>query len=126
MERPLCPCAQKGWNCRRATRRRDMLHSRGDQVVTALKEDLAAISQTIFERLFSRVSQDPRATHWTTFDRRATCRFDCAPPKIEQIPEDTYFQSYPDETTKMVCKLRAKEPGQSGHYVRTLQRGEKS
>eukprot|EP00959_Pyramimonas_sp_CCMP1952_P261296 5463007-Pyramimonas_sp.AAC.1 len=64
-----------------------ILHMRNDQVVTALKEDLAASSQTIFERLFSRVSQDPWVAHWTTCDRMATCRFDCAPPKIDQIPE---------------------------------------
>eukprot|EP00959_Pyramimonas_sp_CCMP1952_P191877 4012086-Pyramimonas_sp.AAC.1 len=104
--------------------RRDILHSRNDQVVTALKEDLAANSQTIFERLFSRVLQDPWVTHWTTFDRKATCRFDCAPPKVDQILEGTYFQSYPDEVTKLVCKLYTRAPGEAGHCVRTLEKGE--
>eukprot|EP00959_Pyramimonas_sp_CCMP1952_P013810 291998-Pyramimonas_sp.AAC.1 len=66
--------------------RHNMLHIGDDQVVTALKADLADTSQTIFERLFSKVSQDPWIVHWTTFDRMATCRFDCAPPKLDQIP----------------------------------------
>eukprot|EP00959_Pyramimonas_sp_CCMP1952_P370802 7765805-Pyramimonas_sp.AAC.1 len=69
---------KKGWSWRYTMWRRDILHSRSDQVVAALREDLAANSQTIFERLFSRVSQGPWATHWTTFDGKATCRFDCA------------------------------------------------
>eukprot|EP00959_Pyramimonas_sp_CCMP1952_P362495 7591328-Pyramimonas_sp.AAC.1 len=72
---------KRGRSWRYTMWRRDILYSRSDQVVTALKEDLAANSQTIFERLFSRVSQDPRVTHWTMFDRKATCRFDCVPPK---------------------------------------------
>eukprot|EP00959_Pyramimonas_sp_CCMP1952_P245121 5123045-Pyramimonas_sp.AAC.1 len=60
--------------------RHNILYKRGDQVATALKADLAGTSQTIFERLFSQVSQHPWTVHWTTFDRMATCRFDC-PPK---------------------------------------------
>eukprot|EP00959_Pyramimonas_sp_CCMP1952_P436668 9143642-Pyramimonas_sp.AAC.1 len=66
--------------------RHNVLYKRGDQVVTALEADLADTSQTIFERLCSQVSQGPWTVHWTTFDRMATCRFDCAPPKLDQIP----------------------------------------
>eukprot|EP00959_Pyramimonas_sp_CCMP1952_P078824 1647819-Pyramimonas_sp.AAC.1 len=51
--------------------RHDILHRRNDQVVTAPKADLADTSHTIFERLFSHVSQDPWTAHWTTFDRMA-------------------------------------------------------
>eukprot|EP00959_Pyramimonas_sp_CCMP1952_P114045 2384926-Pyramimonas_sp.AAC.1 len=72
---------------------------RNDQVVTALKADLDDTSQTIFHRLYSHVSQDPWTVHWTTFDRKATCRFDCAPPNLDHIPAGTFFQSYPDEMT---------------------------
>eukprot|EP00959_Pyramimonas_sp_CCMP1952_P171009 3573455-Pyramimonas_sp.AAC.1 len=93
--------------------RNNILYTRGGQVVTALQADLADTSQTIFERLFSQVSQDPWIVHWTTFDRMATCRFDCAPPKFDQIPVGTFFQSYPDEMTKLVCRLYTNAPGET-------------
>eukprot|EP00959_Pyramimonas_sp_CCMP1952_P120233 2514138-Pyramimonas_sp.AAC.1 len=92
---------KRGWSWRFTMWRRNILYIRGDQVVTALKADLADTSQTIFERLFSQVSQDPWIVHWTTCDRMATCRFDCTPPKLDQIPVGIFFQSYPDEMTKL-------------------------
>eukprot|EP00959_Pyramimonas_sp_CCMP1952_P416142 8718907-Pyramimonas_sp.AAC.1 len=79
--------------------RHDILYRRSDQVVTALTADLDDTSQTIFERLFSQVSQDPWTVHWATFDRMATCRFDCAPPNLDHIPVGAFFQSYPNEMT---------------------------
>eukprot|EP00959_Pyramimonas_sp_CCMP1952_P202505 4234868-Pyramimonas_sp.AAC.1 len=54
----------------------------------------------------------------------ATCPFDCAPPRIDQIPEGTYFQSYPDEMTKLVCRVYANAPGETRRPVRTLEEGE--
>eukprot|EP00959_Pyramimonas_sp_CCMP1952_P166828 3486633-Pyramimonas_sp.AAC.1 len=59
---------------------------RSDEVVTALKADLDATSQTIFQRLFSQFLQDLWAVHWAMFERKATCRFDCAPPDLGKIP----------------------------------------
>eukprot|EP00959_Pyramimonas_sp_CCMP1952_P336456 7045128-Pyramimonas_sp.AAC.1 len=58
------------------------------------------------------------------FDRKASRRFDCVPPKVLQIPEGTHVQSYPDDATKMVCKLYTAEPGQNGRFVREFRRGE--
>eukprot|EP00959_Pyramimonas_sp_CCMP1952_P343672 7199037-Pyramimonas_sp.AAC.1 len=43
------PLRSKGRSWRYTMRRRDILHSRDDQGVAALKEDLSASSQTIFE-----------------------------------------------------------------------------
>eukprot|EP00959_Pyramimonas_sp_CCMP1952_P316849 6632095-Pyramimonas_sp.AAC.1 len=90
---------KRGWSWRFTMWRHDVLHMRNDQVVTALKADLDATSQTIFQRLYSQVSQDPWIVYWTTFERKATCRFDCATPSLDHIPVGTFFQTYPDEKT---------------------------
>eukprot|EP00959_Pyramimonas_sp_CCMP1952_P011064 231786-Pyramimonas_sp.AAC.1 len=88
------------------------MHMQIDKVATALKADLDTTSQTIFRRLYPQVSQDPWTVHWTTFERKATCRFDCAPPDLDQIPVGTFFQTYPDEKTKLVSKARTNPPGE--------------
>eukprot|EP00959_Pyramimonas_sp_CCMP1952_P092017 1926217-Pyramimonas_sp.AAC.1 len=54
----------------------------------------------------------------------ATCRFDCAPPKLDQIPGGTFFQSCPDEMTKLVCRLYTNAPGETRRPVRTLEKGD--
>eukprot|EP00959_Pyramimonas_sp_CCMP1952_P222086 4643021-Pyramimonas_sp.AAC.1 len=60
---------------------------RSDEVVTALKAGLDATSQTIFQRLYSQFSQDPWPVHWAMFERKTTCRFDCAPLRsFRRIP----------------------------------------
>eukprot|EP00959_Pyramimonas_sp_CCMP1952_P269155 5627409-Pyramimonas_sp.AAC.1 len=103
--------------------RHDIMYMRGDKVVTALKSDLDAASQTIFQRLYSQVSQDPWTVHWTTFERKATCRFDCAPPGLDQIPVGTFFQTCPDEKTRLVSKSYTNPPGEARHAVRTREKG---
>eukprot|EP00959_Pyramimonas_sp_CCMP1952_P030080 630752-Pyramimonas_sp.AAC.1 len=97
---------------------------RSDKVATALKADLDATSQTIFQRLYSQVSQDPWTVHWTTLERKATCRFGGAPPDLGQIPVGTFFQTYPDEKARLVSKACANPPGEARHAVRTLEKGE--
>eukprot|EP00959_Pyramimonas_sp_CCMP1952_P237103 4955530-Pyramimonas_sp.AAC.1 len=92
---------------------------RSDKVVTALKADLDATPQTIFQRLYSQVSQDPWTVHWATFERKTTCRFDCAPPDTDQIPVGTFFQTYPDEKTRLVSKLYANPPGEARRAARS-------
>eukprot|EP00959_Pyramimonas_sp_CCMP1952_P392138 8217044-Pyramimonas_sp.AAC.1 len=54
----------------------------------------------------------------------ATCRFDCVPPELDQIPVGVFFQSYPDEMTKLVCRLYTNAPGEARPPVRTLEKGE--
>eukprot|EP00959_Pyramimonas_sp_CCMP1952_P391391 8202383-Pyramimonas_sp.AAC.1 len=55
-------CAlKKGWGWRYTMRRHDILHMRSDEVVTALKADLDATSQTIFQHVYSQFSQVPWA-----------------------------------------------------------------
>eukprot|EP00959_Pyramimonas_sp_CCMP1952_P033039 693042-Pyramimonas_sp.AAC.1 len=56
---------KRGWDWRFTMWRHSILYRRNDQVVTALKADLAETSQTIFERLFFQASQDPWAVRWT-------------------------------------------------------------
>eukprot|EP00959_Pyramimonas_sp_CCMP1952_P398161 8342176-Pyramimonas_sp.AAC.1 len=51
----------KGWGWRQAMWKNDILYARSVAVVTALQADLESTSQTIFQRLYSQVSQDP----WT-------------------------------------------------------------
>eukprot|EP00959_Pyramimonas_sp_CCMP1952_P313043 6552527-Pyramimonas_sp.AAC.1 len=90
--------------------RHDMFYIRSDEVVTALKADLDATSQTIFQRLYSQFSQDPWTVHWAMFERKATRRFDC-PPGLDKIPVGTFFQTYPDEKAKLVSKAHMNPPG---------------
>eukprot|EP00959_Pyramimonas_sp_CCMP1952_P248381 5191853-Pyramimonas_sp.AAC.1 len=58
------------------------------------------------------------------FERKATCRFDCAPPDLGKIPIGAFFQTYPDEKTKLVSKVYTNLPGGSRRAVRTLEKGE--
>eukprot|EP00959_Pyramimonas_sp_CCMP1952_P193820 4053085-Pyramimonas_sp.AAC.1 len=44
------------------------------------------------------------------FERKETCRFDCAPLDVDKIPMGTFLQTYPDEKTKLI--IRALEPGE--------------
>eukprot|EP00959_Pyramimonas_sp_CCMP1952_P267075 5583936-Pyramimonas_sp.AAC.1 len=54
----------------------------------------------------------------------ATCRFDCAPPELDPIPVGTFFQSYPDEMTQLVCRLCTNALGETRRPARTLEKGE--
>eukprot|EP00959_Pyramimonas_sp_CCMP1952_P134796 2820776-Pyramimonas_sp.AAC.1 len=58
------------------------------------------------------------------FERKATCRFDCAPPDLDKIPVGAFFQAYPDEKTKLVSKAHVNPPGGCRCTVRTLEQGE--
>eukprot|EP00959_Pyramimonas_sp_CCMP1952_P054760 1144222-Pyramimonas_sp.AAC.1 len=61
------------------------------------------------------------------FERKATCRFDCAPPDLDMILLGAFcafFQAYPDEKTKLVSKVSAKPPGGYRGIVRPLEPGE--
>eukprot|EP00959_Pyramimonas_sp_CCMP1952_P413210 8658697-Pyramimonas_sp.AAC.1 len=51
----------KGWGWRCTMWKNDILYARNDAVVSALRADLETASQTIFQRLYSQISQDP----WT-------------------------------------------------------------
>eukprot|EP00959_Pyramimonas_sp_CCMP1952_P059540 1243722-Pyramimonas_sp.AAC.1 len=115
---------KKGWSWRYTMWRHDILYMRNDEVVTALTADLGATSHTIFQRLYSQVSQDPWTVHWAIFERKATCRFDCAPPDLDLIPVGTFFQTYSDDETRLVSKLYTFPPGEARRAVRTLEKGE--
>eukprot|EP00959_Pyramimonas_sp_CCMP1952_P197555 4131542-Pyramimonas_sp.AAC.1 len=58
------------------------------------------------------------------FERKATCRFDCAPPDLGKIPIGTFFQTYPDEKTKLVSRAYMNPPGGYCCTVRTFEPGE--
>eukprot|EP00959_Pyramimonas_sp_CCMP1952_P257492 5379756-Pyramimonas_sp.AAC.1 len=58
------------------------------------------------------------------FERKATCRFDCALPDLDKILVGTFFQTYPDEKTKLVSKVHANPPGGYRGIVRPLEPGE--
>eukprot|EP00959_Pyramimonas_sp_CCMP1952_P279677 5847683-Pyramimonas_sp.AAC.1 len=113
-----------GWGWRYTMWKHDVLYARSDAVMTALKADLESTSQTIFQRLYSQISEDPWTVHWASFERKATCRFDCAPPDLGKIPAGTFLQTHPDEKTKLVSRMYANPPGGYRGIVRPLEPGE--
>eukprot|EP00959_Pyramimonas_sp_CCMP1952_P248220 5188373-Pyramimonas_sp.AAC.1 len=59
------------------------------------------------------------------FERKATCRFDCAPPDVDQIPVGTFLQTYPHEKTKLISRVHTETPEESVRgIIRTVEPGE--
>eukprot|EP00959_Pyramimonas_sp_CCMP1952_P035912 752025-Pyramimonas_sp.AAC.1 len=58
------------------------------------------------------------------FERKATCRFDGALPDLDRIPAGAFFQTYPDEKTKLVSRMYANPLGGYRGIVRPLEPGE--
>eukprot|EP00959_Pyramimonas_sp_CCMP1952_P396501 8307416-Pyramimonas_sp.AAC.1 len=58
------------------------------------------------------------------FERKATCRFDFAPPDVDKIPVRTLLQTYPDEKTKLISRVYANPPRGYRGIVRPLEPGE--
>eukprot|EP00959_Pyramimonas_sp_CCMP1952_P113970 2383226-Pyramimonas_sp.AAC.1 len=58
------------------------------------------------------------------FERKETCRFDCALPDVDKIPVGTFLQTYPDEKTELISRVYAEPPDESFRgIVRALEPG---